>query len=183
MIKDKFEPVKKELKYGDCMEIKPSIGGSRDDLVFLYHTGNGTIDIHFNAKYKDFVLDKFNNYDIEKLGVDDVVSTAFFYSKITKEPSNAQNLIREHQATIKQTIYELYIESTQRKMDNEDLLTVMSAMTAIDIIEVNDDIELPDNVIRTLYHALKLGKRYMKNLSSEYEDFLNTVPEQISNET
>lgn len=81
MIKHKFEPVKKELNGNNYIEIKPSIGGSRDDLVFLYHTDDGTIDIHFNAKYKDFVLDKFNSYYKETSNISDVISTAIFYSK------------------------------------------------------------------------------------------------------
>ena len=96
--------------------------------------------------------------------------------------NKAQNLIREHQATIKQTIYELYAESIRQKIDSEDLITIMEAMTAINIIEVNDDIELPNNVIYTLGHALNLGNYYMSNLSDEYWNFLKTVPQKILDE-
>lgn len=96
--------------------------------------------------------------------------------------NKAQNLIREHQATIKQTIYELYAESIRQKIDSENLITIMEAMTAINIIEVNDDIELPNNVIHTLGHALNLGNYYMSNLSDEYWNFLKTVPQKILDE-
>ena len=98
--------------------------------------------------------------------------------------NKAQNLIRKYQGIIKQTLMELYIVSISEEMDKETYSMIMSAMTAINIIEVNDDIELPDSVIHTLGHAINLGKYYMKhlNLSDEYWDFLNTVPNKILSE-